>query len=67
LSDVSEGCFPDLRYKKDIIPIAKDLGNLGFGLVATSGTAKMLRDAGVPCEIVLKIHEGRPSPLDIMK
>ncbi|GAX74736.1 hypothetical protein CEUSTIGMA_g2183.t1 [Chlamydomonas eustigma] len=55
------------KYKQDIIPIARDLGNLGFGLVATSGTAKMLREAGVPCEIVLKIHEGRPNPVDIMK
>jgi carbamoyl-phosphate synthase large subunit len=55
------------KHKKDIIPIARDLGNLGFGLVSTTGTAKVLREAGVPCEIVLKIHEGRPNPMDIMK
>ena len=55
------------RSKKDIIPIARDLGNLGFGLMATTGTAKVLREAGVPCEIVLKIHEGRPNPMDVMK
>ena len=58
---------PPPRSKKDIIPIARDLGNLGFGLMATTGTAKVLREAGVPCEIVLKIHEGRPNPMDVMK
>jgi hypothetical protein len=31
------------------------------------GTAKALRDAGVPCEMVFKIHEGRPNPMDLMK
>mmetsp|Transcript_26527 Transcript_26527/g.67485 ORF Transcript_26527/g.67485 Transcript_26527/m.67485 type:complete len:1174 (-) Transcript_26527:836-4357(-) len=55
------------KYKSAIIPIARDLGNLGFGLVATGGTAKALRDAGIPCEQVFKIHEGRPNPLDLMK
>lgn len=29
------------KSKKDIVPIARDLGNLGFGLVATTGTAKV--------------------------
>ena len=55
------------RNKPDIINIARELGNLGFGLVATTGTAKALRAAGVPCESVLKIHEGRPNPMDLMK
>ncbi len=27
----------------------------------------MLREAGIPCEIVFKIHEGRPNPIDLMK
>lgn len=55
------------KSKKDAVGIARDLGNLGFGIVATSGTAKVLRDAGLPCEIVLKVHEGRPNPMDLMK
>jgi len=55
------------KHKKDVVAIARDLGNLGFGLVATSGTAKYLRDTGVPCEMVLKIQEGRPSIMDLMK
>mmetsp|Transcript_22911 Transcript_22911/g.50216 ORF Transcript_22911/g.50216 Transcript_22911/m.50216 type:complete len:1179 (-) Transcript_22911:261-3797(-) len=55
------------KHKKDIIGVARELGNLGFGLVATTGTAKALREAGVPCEQVFKIHEGRPNPTDLMK
>lgn len=55
------------KHKQDIIPIARDLGNLGFGLVATGGTAKLLREAGVPCELVFKVQEGRPSILDLLK
>lgn len=55
------------KNKEAIIPIARDLGNLGFGLVATTGTAKVLRAAGIPCEQVFKIHEGRPNPLDLMR
>lgn len=55
------------KFKSAAVPLARDLGNLGFGLVATSGTAKILRDAGIPCEIVFKIHEGRPNPVDLMK
>ena len=55
------------KSKKEAVNVARDLGNLGFGIVATSGTAKILRDAGLPCEIVLKVHEGRPNPMDLMK
>ena len=112
------------KYKPDIIEIARNLGNLGFGLVATSecggcrwwlwcrtascervgtwahqqlvrrpgrvsdtpaltsvlasplaplrlplaaGTALALRNAGVPCEQVFKIQEGRPNPADLMR
>jgi carbamoyl-phosphate synthase large subunit len=36
-------------------------------LAPTGGTAKALRDAGIPCEMVYKIHEGRPNPTDLMK
>lgn len=32
-----------------------------------AGTAQALRAAGVPCESVLKIQEGRPNPADLMK
>ncbi len=36
-------------------------------MCVAAGTAKALRDAGIPCEMVFKIHEGRPNPVDLMK
>jgi len=41
--------------------------DLGFKIVATSGTHKVLSEAGVESEIVLKISEGRPNVEDLLK
>lgn len=40
---------------------------LGFGIVATRGTAAALQKAGVDAQSVLKIQEGRPNAADLMK
>ncbi len=56
------------RQKDRIAAIAKEYHNLGFSLVATNGTRKAIVDAGIPCELVHKIAEGRrPNILDMMK
>ncbi len=55
------------RDKQDLIPIAKDLYSLGFGLVATSGTADTLINAGIIVDRVLKVHEGRPNIEDLIR
>ncbi|RLA80287.1 MAG: carbamoyl-phosphate synthase large subunit, partial [Epsilonproteobacteria bacterium] len=47
--------------------IAKGLVRHGFKLVATKGTQSILEEAGIPCERVLKISEGRPNIEDSMK
>ena len=47
--------------------IAKGLHDSGFKLVATKGTQKIIEAAGIPCELVLKISEGRPNIQDMMK
>jgi carbamoyl-phosphate synthase large subunit len=39
---------------------------MGFALVATRGTAEMLRQAGLPVEVVNKVLEGRPHVVDRM-
>ncbi|RXJ88056.1 carbamoyl-phosphate synthase large subunit [Arcobacter sp. CECT 8985] len=50
---------------KDFAPkIAQGLVNEGFTVVATSGTHKVITDAGIDCEKVLKISEGRPNITD---
>ena len=46
--------------KRSVIFPAKRLHDLGFHLTATAGTAKLLRRAGVECEIVPKISDSDP-------
>jgi carbamoyl-phosphate synthase large subunit len=52
--------------KPRVLPAAKDLAEMGFTIFATEGTAKFLRENGVPCTPVRKMHEGRPHLLDAM-
>ncbi|MDA3946430.1 MAG: carbamoyl-phosphate synthase large subunit [Helicobacteraceae bacterium] len=47
--------------------IARGLHKAGFKLLATRGTQKIVEEAGIPCELVLKISEGRPNIQDAMK
>lgn len=47
--------------------LATELIKIGFKVVATSGTCKTLRDAGIECEFVYKISEGRPNIEDKLK
>jgi carbamoyl-phosphate synthase large subunit len=46
--------------KPAVVQIARDLRDLGFGLVATRGTANFLRAHGIGADIVFKVNEGRP-------
>ena len=39
----------------------------GFNIAATRGTASALQNAGIRCRTVLKINEGRPNAVDLMK
>ncbi|MCK9587866.1 MAG: carbamoyl-phosphate synthase large subunit [Terrimicrobiaceae bacterium] len=53
--------------KPAAIEVARDFAGLGFKIHATSGTAKFLIEAGVPVKTLLKIQEGRPNVLDLIK
>ncbi|BCX82958.1 carbamoyl-phosphate synthase large subunit [Methylomarinovum caldicuralii] len=55
------------RDKQRLVPIARRLLEKGFELVATRGTAKVLKEAGLPCEVVNKVREGRPHIVDLIK
>jgi carbamoyl-phosphate synthase large subunit len=46
--------------KPRVLPVARDLRELGFQLVATRGTAAFLRAHGLEVDIIFKINEGRP-------
>jgi len=52
------------RDKRHIASIAKHLHLLGFSIMSTKGTAKVLRAAGIQAREVRKKHEGRPNIID---
>ncbi len=54
------------RDKQKALKIARQLKELGFELIATSGTADFLNKHGIECQKVNKISEGRPNVVDII-
>lgn len=55
------------RDKPAVVPVVKDLIDLGFHIVATQGTRRVLMEHGLDVELVFKLHEGRPHVLDWIK
>ncbi len=53
--------------KPGVSRVARELISLGFELVATRGTARVLAEAGVVAEVVHKVTEGRPDITDLLK
>ena len=53
--------------KLDVIPIARDLIEMGFQIVATKGTAKELEKNGLSVSYIYKVGEGRPNVVDGIK
>ena len=53
--------------KSKIVPLAAELLELGFKILATSGTCKLLEDNGLSVTQVNKVLEGRPHIVDAMK
>jgi len=54
------------RHKRAIIEPARRLKELGFRIFSTSGTARVLHEAGIEVEAIRKLQEGRPNLLDYM-
>jgi carbamoyl-phosphate synthase large subunit len=52
------------KDKANLLPIARDLSELGFHLIATRGTAAYLRAYGLDVAVVYKVNEGRPNVAD---
>jgi carbamoyl-phosphate synthase large subunit len=50
--------------KPNVLPIARNLADVGFSIVATRGTAAYLRAHGIPVDVVFKVNEGRPNIVD---
>jgi carbamoyl-phosphate synthase large subunit len=53
--------------KPRVIEVARQLSALGFELIATKGTASAIVEAGVACDVVNKVTEGRPHIVDSIK
>ncbi len=53
--------------KRNIIFIAKKLADLGFKIMATSGTADALKSNDIEVQVLPKLHEGRPNIIDFIK
>ena len=53
--------------KRDTVEVSRDLVRLGYEIVATRGTARVLEAAGVRCRTVNKVQEGRPHVVDMLK
>ena len=49
------------------IPLARDFQELGFEIMATSGTASLLTENGVTAQSIFKVGEGRPNVVDAIK
>ncbi len=55
------------RDKAAAVPVVKEFIDLGFSVMATDGTRRVLQQHGLDIELVLKLHEGRPHVLDAIK
>jgi carbamoyl-phosphate synthase large subunit len=55
------------RDKRGVVELARQLNELGFKLIATRGTQRTISAAGIPCEFVYKVNEGRPNVVDLVK
>src|SRR5438034_3373534 len=54
-------------HKDEVPEVGKAFADLGFELVATSGTAAVLEKVGLKVQRVFKLAEGRPNAVDLLK
>jgi carbamoyl-phosphate synthase large subunit len=66
---VSGTAFLSVRKtdRDSVVGLARDLSSKGFKLVATRGTASAIDAAGIACNVVNKVMEGRPHIVDMIK
>ena len=54
-------------HKSAAVDLARRFTELGFELISTSGTAAVLKEAGLEVESIYKLAEGRPNTIDLLK
>lgn len=55
------------NHKSTAVDLARRFTELGFKLISTSGTAAVLKEAGLEVESIYKLAEGRPNTIDLLK
>ncbi len=55
------------RDKERILEAARNFHTLGFRILSTGGTRRFLEEKGIPAELILKVHQGRPNIVDAIK
>ncbi|MFI3211015.1 MAG: carbamoyl-phosphate synthase large subunit [Peptostreptococcaceae bacterium] len=55
------------KDKEEFLEIAKEMKDLGYTFITTSGTAKALQENGVESRIVNRVEESRPNILDVIR
>jgi carbamoyl-phosphate synthase large subunit len=55
------------RDKQRIVETARNFRDMGFGIVATGGTKAFLEENNIECSLILKVHQGRPNIVDMIK
>ncbi|MFA6035211.1 MAG: carbamoyl-phosphate synthase large subunit, partial [Myxococcota bacterium] len=53
--------------KDSIVPVVRDLADMGFRVHASRGTGEVLEQAGLKVEYIFKVNEGRPNIVDLIK
>ncbi|WAR45871.1 carbamoyl-phosphate synthase large subunit [Methylomonas rapida] len=53
--------------KPKLPELARMLIAKNYEIVATRGTARVLKEAGIPCQEIFKVNEGRPNTVDMIK
>jgi carbamoyl-phosphate synthase large subunit len=54
-------------HKDRAVQVARQLSEMGYDIIATAGTARVIEEAGIPVESVKKLSEGSPNLIDHMK
>ena len=54
------------KDKPEVVELAKQFEEVGFKIIASKNTCKLIQDAGIPAEQVNKLAEGRPNMLDLV-
>ncbi|MDO8874383.1 MAG: carbamoyl-phosphate synthase large subunit [Methanoregula sp.] len=57
----------NMEQKEEVIPIARQLRDLGLVLYGTEGTVDYLYEAGIEAHLIRKVQEGSPNVLDMMR